>query len=69
MTTPAWLTPAVRRWAYGITTAALGVAAVYGLVDGNQAAAWLILAGAVTGMATVNTPTPPAPRRAAPDAD
>lgn len=54
------LTPPVRRWAYGVTTAALGVVAVYGLVDGQQAAAWLILAAAVTGMATAHTPTPPA---------
>ena len=66
MTAPAWLTPQVRRWAYGVATAALVVLGVYGVVDGNQAAAWGGLAAAVTGMATALTPSPegPAPRRA-----
>lgn len=60
MSAPAWLTPQVRRWAYGVTTAGLFVLGVYGVVDGNQAAAWAGLAAAVTGMATGYTPAPTA---------
>lgn len=51
------LTPRVRVWIYGIATAALGVLAVYGVVDDQQAAAWSGLAAAVTMMAAINTPT------------
>ncbi|WP_019136685.1 hypothetical protein [Cellulomonas massiliensis] len=51
-------TPAVRRWIYRVATAGLAVAAVYGYVDGEPSAAWLLLAAAVTGMADVNTPGP-----------
>lgn len=49
--------PRVRRWLYAVTTAALAVAGVYGIVDGNQAAAWAGLAAAVTATAAANTPT------------
>ena len=48
--------PEVRRWIYGIATAGLGVLLVYGVVTGEQAAAWSGLAMAVTGLAAVNTP-------------
>ena len=51
------LRPHVRRWAYGCATAGLVVAGAYGIVDGQQAAAWAGLAAAVTGMAFANTPS------------
>lgn len=51
------LTPSRRRWLYVITAAALVVAATYGLVDGEQSAAWLGLVAAVLGVATANVPT------------
>lgn len=60
-------TPRRRKFAYGVTTAALGVVAAYGLVDGQALAAWLLLVAAVTGMAAANTDTATAdgmPRRA-----
>lgn len=45
------LSPARRRWAYRVTGAALIVAGIYGLIDGAQRDAWLILAGALFGVA------------------
>lgn len=57
----AFLTPYRRRRMYAVTAAGLSVAGVYGLVDGEQAAALLVLAGAVCGQAAVFTPTPAAP--------
>ncbi|PII81556.1 hypothetical protein BMH32_04720 [Leucobacter sp. OLJS4] len=54
------LTLARRRWLYGILAGAGGVALVYGLVNPEQLAAWLVLGGAlfgVTGTALAN-PTP-----------
>jgi hypothetical protein len=48
--------PDVRRWIYGIATAGLGVLLVYGVVTGEQVAAWSGLAMSVTGLAAVNTP-------------
>ena len=48
--------PEIRRWIYGIATASLGVLLVYGVVTGEQAAAWSGLAMSVTGLAAVNTP-------------
>lgn len=50
------LTPRVRRWAYGVTGAGLAVAGVYGLVDGEQLAAWMGLSAALFGLAIVHTP-------------
>jgi hypothetical protein len=50
-------TPKRRKWAYGVTTAALTVAATYGWLTGEQVAAWLYLAAMVTGMATAKTDT------------
>lgn len=49
--------PSVRRWLYSITTAALAVLGVYGLVTAEQAAAWAGLAAAVTAVAAANTPS------------
>lgn len=50
-------TPRRRKWAYGVTTAALAVAGTYGVLTGDQLAAWLLLVAAVTGMATGKTDT------------
>lgn len=47
--------PDIRRWIYGIATAALAVLGVYGIVTGEQIAAWSLLASAITGLATANT--------------
>lgn len=52
------LTPSVRRWLYAIATAALAVLGVYGVLDGQQLAAWSGLAAAITGLAYVNTNEP-----------
>lgn len=56
------LTARRRKYLYRIATAALALAATYGLINGDQVAALLYLAAAVTGMA--DTHTDPAPRRA-----
>ncbi|WP_454921406.1 phage holin [Actinomyces naeslundii] len=48
--------PAVRKWIYGIASAALAVLGVYGIVSGEQITAWSGLASAITGLAAVNTP-------------
>lgn len=59
--------PTVRRWLYGIATAALVLLGTYGLLDGQQIAAWTGLAAAITGLAWANTPTPTTARHAADD--
>lgn len=47
----------VRKWAYGIGIAGLGVAAVYGYINDQQVLAFSNLIGALTlGMARVHTP-------------
>lgn len=48
--------PRVRRWLYGIALAATALLAVYGLLDGEQVAAWNAVAAALFGLALVNTP-------------
>ena len=48
--------PEVRKWIYGIATAGLGVLLVYGVVTGEQVAAWSGLAMSATGLAMANTP-------------
>ena len=46
----------LRRWRpLLIATAALAVLGVYGIVTGEQIAAWSLLASAITGLATANT--------------
>lgn len=50
-------TPRRRKWAYGVTAAGVAILATYGILDGEQAAAWLYLASAVLGMATAKTDT------------
>ena len=59
------LTPARRRWAYRVTAAALVVAGIYGLLDGTQRDAWLILAAAILGVADRHVDEEPDARRAA----
>lgn len=44
----------VRGWIYNVTIAGLAVAMVYGLLNGQQAAAWLGLVAAVVGLARGN---------------
>lgn len=66
------LTPARRRWLYRITWATLTILGVYGLLTGEQIAAWAILAAAVLGIADAHTdPTTTSgmPRRAIPPED
>lgn len=52
------LRPTVRRWLYQLAAAGLAIAGVYGLIDGQQLAAWMGLASALFGLAAMNTPTP-----------
>lgn len=54
-----WLTPQVRRYIYNVTIGALGVVLVYGVVDGQHAAAWEALALAVVGLARAHVPGDP----------
>lgn len=55
----AWLTPQVRRWAYGIITAAVPLLVVYGIIEASTAPLWLALAASVlaTSTALAHTPT------------
>lgn len=46
--------PNFRGWVYNVTIAALALAMVYGLLTGQQAAAWLGLVAAIVGMARAN---------------
>lgn len=48
----AWLTPARRQRLYVILTATVPILVVYGVVDGQSAALWVALAGAVLGTST-----------------
>jgi hypothetical protein len=50
------LTPRLRKRLYEAGLAAIGIAAVYGLVDGEQAAAWALLLAPVLGVARANVP-------------
>lgn len=54
-----WLTPQVRRYVYNVAIGALGVAIVYGVIDGQHAAAWEALALAVVGLARAHVPGDP----------
>lgn len=53
-----WLTPQVRRWAYGIITAAVPLLVVYGIIEAATAPLWLALAASVLGTATALAHTP-----------
>jgi len=54
----AWLTPAVRKWAYGIITAAVPLLVVYGIIEAATAPLWLALAASILGTATAFAHTP-----------
>lgn len=49
-----------RRWMYRVGNAALGVAVVYGLVNGEEAAAWGLLLNALLLMADAKSADMPA---------
>lgn len=50
--------PRLRRWAYGVASAGLAVAAGYGLVTDTEAALWLNLAASLLFIvAAGNTPS------------
>ena len=53
-----WLTPAVRRWAYGVITAAVPLLVIYGVIESETAPLWLALAASVLGTATALAHTP-----------
>lgn len=48
------LTAARRKRLYEASLAAIGLAVVYGFVDGDQAAAWALLLVPVIGVARAN---------------
>lgn len=47
-------TPAQRKRLYELAAAAVAVAVVYGLIQGEQAQAWLLLVAAILGVARRN---------------
>ncbi|WP_206516045.1 hypothetical protein [Nocardioides pantholopis] len=51
------LTPARRRWLYDVGIAAVALAVVYALVDGETADAWIAVLGAALGVARSNVPS------------
>ena len=61
-------TPGRRCWIYRVTWAIGALLGVYGVLNGDQLAAWLLVAAAVLGIADGHTdPTTPTgmpPRRA-----
>nr|WP_300339902.1 hypothetical protein [Actinomyces sp.] len=48
-TRPPLVSPAVRRRAYPVALALIALAVAYGLIDGEQTAAWTNLAAAALG--------------------
>lgn len=51
------MTPRRRKWSYGLAAALVLVLTTYRVLSSDQAAAWLYLAAAALGMATVKTDT------------
>ena len=49
-----YLTPARRRYIYRVVNALVGAAVVYGLANGEEAAALLLVVNAVLGLADAN---------------
>nr|DAV34552.1 MAG TPA: Mycobacterial 2 TMS Phage Holin (M2 Hol) Family [Caudoviricetes sp.] len=47
-----WLTPTVRRWAYGVILAAVALLVAYGRIEAQVAPLWVALAAAVLGNVT-----------------
>lgn len=54
-----WLTPPRRAWLYRVVVALVALAVIYGVVSGEEAAAWIAAAAAVigSGTAAMHTPT------------
>lgn len=52
-----WLTETRRAWLYRVLTAVAALAVVYGLISGEQAAAWIAVGAALIGLpvAAANT--------------
>jgi hypothetical protein len=48
----------VRKWAYGIITAAVPLLVVYGIIEAATAPLWLALAASILGTATAFAHTP-----------
>lgn len=62
----AWFPRPVRLWLYGVGVAVFGLLLVYGIVNLQQAGAWLLVLGAAlglqqSGMAALNTRRPKPP--------
>lgn len=51
------LTPARRKAIYDTVNALVAVAVVYGVLNGNEAAAWMLVVNAALGLARRNVPT------------
>ena len=47
-----WLTPQVRRWAYGVVTAAVPLLVIYGVIESEAASLWVALVASVLGTGT-----------------
>ena len=60
-----WFTAKNRAWLYRIAIAAVGLAAVYGILDPAKSAVWVSLIAAVLGIAAPAT----ALRHITPDSD
>lgn len=48
----AWLTPAVRRWLYGIATALVPILVIYGVIESETAPMWIALVASMLGTGT-----------------
>ena len=46
---------AFRKWVYNVGIAAAALLVVYGIVTAEQAAAWGVVIGAISGIARANT--------------
>lgn len=60
--------PAVRRWAYGVVTAAVPLLVAYGVVEAEVAPLWVAAGASVLGTGLAAANTPPAGRHRADDA-
>lgn len=47
-----WLTPQVRRWAYGVVTAVVPLLVIYGVIESEAAPLWVALVASVLGTGT-----------------
>ena len=46
----------VRLYIYAIMVAGFGLLAIYGIINDEQMAAWLLLSSAICGLAAINVP-------------